>query len=341
MSLRLSSSAGCGAALLWALALAWCGGIVFFALIVARSPLAPSLGAWAALALFAVVGLHLLTLAVRAARSAAALRNASVDIDTAVIGGKLLGAVVVPEGTYYLTLTNWRRGDMDELLWESPAITVVKPGPFSFDVPFDTEPASDTASWRLVLESADARHSVSFPVPLQRTAASSPSQTQRSLRAASYDQPAGTKVEVERGAASTTVRFPLPSWTWRWYVLAAALGGAAYLASTYVYRDDIMPGISIAVVVVLGLIPLPTLAMTVRRIEAGRSGLDFHYALRPPRRLGGVRDVSAVYAVGALHYELAFEPEKPSWTILTLATRREAEWVAYELRRALGLGGEA
>jgi hypothetical protein len=338
MSLRVSSSAGCGAALLWALALAWCGGIVFFGLVVARSPLAPSLGAWAALALFAAVGFHLVTLAVRAARSAAALRNASVDIDTAVIGGKLLGAVVVPEGTYYLTLTNWRRGDADELLWESPAITVVKPGSFSFDVPFDTEPTSDAASWRLVLESADARHGVSFPVPLQRAAASSPAQTQRSLRAAAYDEPAGTRVEVDRDAASTLVRFPLPSWTWRWYVLAAALGGAAYLASTYVYRDDdAMPGIAIIVVVLLALMPLPTLAMTVRRIEAGPSGLSFHYALRPPRRLDNVRDVSAVYADGALHYELAFEPEKPSWTILTMATRREAEWVAYELRRALRL----
>jgi hypothetical protein len=183
---------------------------------------------------------------------------------------------------------------------------------------------------------------VSFPVPLQRTVASSPAQTQRSLRAASYGEPAGTSVEVERGEASTTVRFPLPSWTWRWYVLAASLGGAAYLASTYVYRDDdAMPGIAVVIVVLLALLPLPTLAMTVRRIDADGTGLSFHYALRPSRRLEGVRDVSAVYADGALHYELSFEPEKPSWTILTLATRREAEWVAYELRRALGLGGAA
>jgi hypothetical protein len=338
MSLRLTSGGGCAAALLWALALAWCGGIAFFALVVARSDAAPPLGAWIALGFFAAVGLHLLTLAVRATRSAAALRNASVEIERAAIGAKLAGAIALPDGHYLLTLTNWRLGDSDELLWESPALTVAKSGPFAFDVPFDTEPTSPAAAWRLILETADGRNSASFAVTVERTAESSPARTQRALRAVTYDEPAVTKVDVDRGAASTTVRFPLPAWLWRWYVIVAALAGAGYLAATYVYRDGAMIAITAGAVVVLSLMPLPALAMTVRRIDAGRGGLTLHYVLlRRAKRIEAPHDVDAVYADGALHYELAFEGTKPSWTIVNLRTRREADWVAYELRRAIGI----
>src|SRR5207248_8310152 len=128
---------------------------------------------------------------------------------------------------------------------------------------------------------------------------------------AAYDEPAGTKVEVERGAASTMVRFPLPSWLWRWYVIAAALGGAGYLAATYIYPDSAMFVIAAAVIVVLSLMPLPTLAMMVRRIDAQRGGLTLHHVfLRRAKRLDDVRDVGADYANGALHYELTFDGAK-------------------------------
>ena len=99
-----------------------------------------------------------------------------------------------------------------------------------------------------------------------------------------------------------------------------------------------MIGITAGAVVVLSLMPLPALAMTVRRIDAGRGGLTLHYVLlRRAKRIEAPRDVDAVYADGALHYELAFEGTKPSWTIVNLRTRREADWVAYELRRAIGI----
>ena len=87
-------------------------------------------------------------------------------------------------------------------------------------------------------------------------------------------------------------------------------------------------------------IPLPTLAMTVRRIDADRTGLTLRYAmLRGAKRIpaAALRDVGAVYANGAMHYELTFAgaEKAASWTIITLRSRPEAEWVAYELRRAL------
>jgi len=78
----------------------------------------------------------------------------------------------------------------------------------------------------------------------------------------------------------------------------------------------------------------------VRRIAADCTGLTLHYALlRGPKRIPAapLRDVGAVYANGALHYELTFvgAEKAASWTIVTLRSHPEAEWVAYELRRAL------
>jgi hypothetical protein len=335
MSERVTDSGGLAAALLWALALAWCGGIAFFAVVVAASKVEPPLGAWIALAFFGVVGLHLVTLAVRATRSAAAFRNAAVDVHTATLGGNVAGSIQVPEGTFYLTLTNWHRDDSDELVWESPAATIARSGPFCFDVPFDCEPTSATASWRLIVESPDGRHSASFPVTVQQTAESSPAQTRRALRPETVAEPDETKVRIDRGAASTTVRFPLPSWTARWYVIVLAVAAAAYLAATFVYPEEAMRFIGIGTVILLALMPLPTLWMMVRRIDAERGGLTFHYVLPRQTRLDDVRDVDAVYVNGALHYELTFEPAKASSTIINLRTRREADWVAYELRRAL------
>jgi len=333
MNVRVTSGGGCGAALLWALALAWCGGIVFFAVVIARSGAGVSLAAWATLAFFGLAGVYLLALAIRASLSAAALRTAAIDLRANVLGGKLAGDIHVPPGRFHLTLTNWRAGDMEELLWEATQ-TIAGSGPFAFDVPFDCEPTSAAASWRLILASIDGRHSASFTVPVERTAASSPAQTQRALRsAATFEKPPGTKVRVERGMAGTTVRLPLPSWVWRWYLIVIALAGGSYIAAMYIYRGDAttMYGVAVAAIIVLCAIPLPTLAMTVRRIDADRGGLTFHYVLPRRKRLGGVREIGAVYANGALHYELTFDGATPAWTIITLRSRAEADWVAYEL----------
>ena len=332
MNVGVTSGGGCGAALLWTLALAWCGGIVFFAIVIARSGVDVSPAAWATLAFFGIVGVYLLALAIRASLSAAALRTVAIDLHTNVLGGKLAGDIRVPAGRFRLTLTNWRTGgsDMDELLWEATQ-TIAGSGPFAFDVPFDCEPTSAAASWRLILESIDGRHSASFTVPVEWTAASAPAQTQRALRAAAtFEKPSATKVRIERGAAGTTVRLPLPSWVWRWYLIVAALAGFSYIAAIYIYRVDMTMLFGIAVIV-LCAIPLPTLAMTVRRIDADRGALTFHYVLPRRKRLGDVRDVDAVYANGALHYELTFDGAKPEWTIITLRSRAEADWVAREL----------
>ncbi|HEY6138655.1 MAG TPA: hypothetical protein VI670_12925 [Thermoanaerobaculia bacterium] len=333
MARRVTSSAGCGAALLWALAAAWISGIAFFAVVVARSEIATPMGAWAALALFAIAGLFLTMLAIRATIDAARFRGVSVELhtDPGVAGGKLAGFVHGPM-PLQMTLRNWN-DDEETLVWESMPLDV-DGGAFAFDVPFDCE----GTSWRLVLATRDGRHSASFPVPMMRTEASSPAQTRLALREAAYEAPAKTRVNVERGYAGTTVRLPLPSWIAAWYLIALLVAAAAYLCSVYLWHD--MPGIAIVVAIVLAIIPLPTFAMTVRRIDADLRGLTLHYLLRGPKRIA-VADVGAAYASGALHYELTFDGKTPSWTVLTLRSRAEAEWVAYELRRALSLGAHA
>ena len=323
MALRVTSGSGCGAALLWALALGWCTFVA--ALMTRADAIVP--GAWIALAIFALAGLYLVALAIRATASASRFRGAAIELltDPGVLGGKLEGVVHLRANTpAQLTLSNWNQNnDEESLLWESPARTVE--GAFSFDVPFDCQPTSSGATWRLVL--ADDSHAVSFTVPVMQTAASSPAQTQRALRAARYDAPAVTKVKVEHGYAGTTVRLPLPSWLWHWYAFAVLVGAAAYLYS--------MIEIGGAVVIVLSVIPLPTLAMTVRRIDAGPGGLTLRYVLPRATRLAPA-DVGAAYDNGALHYELTFGGAVRSWTIITLRSRAEAEWVAYELRLAQG-----
>jgi len=326
MARRVTSGAGCGAALLWVLAAAWIGGIAFFAVVVARSEIAMPMGAWAALALFGIAGLFLMMLAIRATIDAARFRGVSVELhtDPGVVGGKLAGVVHAPM-PLELTLRNWN-DDEEMLVWESMPLDV--DSAFSFDVPFDCE----GTSWRLVLSTRDGRHSASFSVPVMRTEASSPAQTRLALRAASYEAPSKTRVKVERGYAGTTVRLPLPSWIATWYLIALLVSAAAYLCSVYLWHD--MPGIAIVLATVFAIIPLPTFAMTVRRIDADLRGLTLHYLLRGPKRIA-VADVGAAYASGALHYELTFDGTAPSWTVLTLRSRAEAEWVAYELRRAL------
>jgi hypothetical protein len=333
MTLRVTSSGGCGAALLWVLAAGWSAAVVFFALLVARGESAPTAGAWAALALFGAVGLFLIALAIRASVSAARFRGVSIDLQTTpgVLGGTLAGVVHLRQcmAPLQLTLSNWHLDDSDELLWESTTTLGADALdlPFSFDVPFDCEPTSSTASWRLVLA-----ENASFTVPVMQTEASSPARTQQALRATTYAAPEGTKVKVEWRAEGVTVRFPLPSWVAGWYLIVIVLAAAAYLAA--------MVAMAAIGVVVLSAIPLPTLAMTVRRIDADRSGLTLRYALlRGPKHIpaAALRDVGAVYANGALHYELTFVGAETaaSWTIVTLRSRPEADWVAYELRRAL------
>src|ERR1043165_10000696 len=113
MNGRGTSGGGWGAALLWTLAPAGCGGIAFFAIIIARSGVDVSPAAWATLAFFGLPGVYLLALAIRASLSAAALRTAAIDLRANVLGGKLAGDIHVPPGRVHLTLTNWRTGGSD------------------------------------------------------------------------------------------------------------------------------------------------------------------------------------------------------------------------------------
>jgi len=338
MALRVTGGGGCGAALLWILAGGWIVAISGFAWIAARSEIAPA--AWAVLAIFALAGLWLAAMAIRATANAMHFRGASVELhtDPGVLGGRLAGVLHLrrPE-PLRLTLSNWHYDDSDDLIWESMPLPLDAGAldlPFSFDVPFDCEPTSGTASWRLLLESRDGAHGQSVPVPVAQTAASSPAQTRQALRAATYDAPAETKVQVERGAG-TTVRLPLPSWVRLWYTLVVVVA-AMGVGAAIIWPEDAatIHGIAILITIVLCAIPLPALAMTVRRIDADWRGLTLRYAMLRRAKSLPASDVGAAYAYGALHYELTFSGAVPPWTIVTLRSRAEAEWVAYELRLA-------
>jgi hypothetical protein len=339
MALRVTSGGGCAAALLWVFAGGWIAAVAGFAWLATRGEIAPA--AWAVLAIFALGGLWLVAMAIRATANAVRFRGASVELheDSGVLGGKLTGVLHLREPMpLQLTLSNWHYDDSDDLIWESMPLPLDAGAldiPFSFDVPFDCEPTSDTASWRLLLESRDGAHGQSVPVPIVQTSASSPAQTRQALRAATYDAPAETKVIVERGAASTTVRLPLPSWVRLWYTLVILID-AMCAGAAIIWPDDTATifGIAVLTTIVVCAIPLPTLAMTVRRIDADWRGLTLRFLMLRRAKTLPAGDVGAAYANGAEHYQLTFSGAVPPWTVVTLRSRAEAEWVAYELRLA-------
>jgi hypothetical protein len=362
---RLTSGAGLGAAVIWVFALVWSAATVA-AFAVVRSQGGPSGGLWFFFAAFALAGLFLLTSAVRTTGSAIRFRGVALDLQTdpGVLGGRLAGSFVMRASLLRfaplrVNLRNYRTNidseAMRELLWETSAALSATPDPtgpdtmqvpFSIDVPFDAEPTSRAADWRLRLTSRDAKHGVTFIVPVMRTAESSPAQTRQALRAAAYEPPPGSKLCVEPAPEGTTVRFPLPSWTWSYYGVLVLLAAAAWQLTDSVARQmgedpSTVNRVAIAAAILLFGLPLATYAMTVRSIDASPRGLTLRYVmLRRPKHVAAdtILDVAPKFT-SAQHYELVFAGSEraSSMTIVNLRTQAEADWIAFELRRALGL----
>jgi hypothetical protein len=365
-----TSTAGCTVVFLWCFAVMWYGVVGTMALVFYFKREPDQWGPLAFLGLFALAGLLILWLAIKATTSAVRFRGAELDLQTipGVLGGKISGVVRAPQRVAKLAplrfrLSSWRRftDASDDLLWEDyqPVEHLMSSGgemvtlPFSIRVPFDCEPTADSFYWRLELGSVKTKSSVDYEVPMARTAQSSEEQTRTALRRPVTQAPSGAAVKIDRQSGGIDVAFPLPSWFWKWYAFVVIVAVAAYGIAPIVlrrFRADGMPGsfevmtyvVLSAIVLFLAGFPLISLALSVRRIHADRTGARIAYAfpLRRPVRVTReeLKDVTLNYATSSMKYSIDFirANGKPMiGSVMFADSKEEADWIGSELRRAI------
>jgi hypothetical protein len=366
---REKSSAGCGLALIWAFALFWYGllAIVSFAFLHTNRHVEP--GLYAMLGVFGAAGLFLVVVAVRTTRDAFRFRGLELDLQPSlgVLGGKIHGVFRVSRRILRLApldarivVYRRRRGSHrgpDEPLWESsdhPLMTRADglTMPFSIDLPYDAEPTSYDFYWNVELRARGRKSSFGFDVPVERTAESSEAQTMATLRPAVTTAPERSDIKLTRGLNGIEIELPSPTWAWKWWVFVVIVGVVGTVAANVVLapmREEGMPlpfviavyaGIAVVVLFLAACI-LFSLAFTVRRIRVDRSRIEIGYALGRKSTHAAraeVQDVTASYAQSSLRYNVVVTRTNGMpmlGSVVSLKTKREADWIATEVRRAL------
>lgn len=365
-----SSSAGCGAAIIWAFAIAWYGLLGTMAVIVYFKREPDSWGLFIVLAFFALAGLLVLRLAIAATTNAVRFRGAELELQTlpGVLGGTISGVVRAPRRVAELAplrfrLSSWRRwsDSSDDLLWEDhqaierPMInggeTVALP--FSMRVPFDCEPSSKDFYWRLELYSQKTKSSVDYDVRVERTSQSSPDQTQEALRRSVRQAPPHVTSRIDRQSGVIDIVVPFPSWLWKWYGFLVVGAAAAFAIAPIVLQRMTGDGMSplfrlIAYVIISGVVlflagfPLISLALLVRRVHADSAGLQISYMFPARRPVHVMRDQLKDIALkpdsSSRKYTVEFirANDKPMiGSIMYADSKEEGEWIVSELRRAI------
>jgi hypothetical protein len=346
-----------GVLLLWGFAAFWNGTLVFMmvaAWIVAN---VTHIALLAAASPFLLAGLFLtgmaLTLTVRTIR----YRSLVLRLDTlpGVVGGRVAGTISGAEGLLNdgmsVRLACWRRAVMsdsfDEVLWEDvedvvPAGATV---PFRFDVPFECLPASDDVYWQVSIRTRGRAVVGTFIVPVERTAQSSPEITEKSLRPRTMAQPPYSKLRLVRTAGGAIeVLFPRPGWLWKWWVFTLVVGmaGATLVREQFMNAPVGYAAVAVAVLFLVAIIELGVI-FTPRLLRAGPDQLRMRFLsrLRPAKRMPSaeVADFVAKYDNGSRKYDVSVQRAGGAsypWLMISAADKREAEWLAYELRAALG-----
>ncbi|MGZ7042732.1 MAG: hypothetical protein ACXVH7_13145, partial [Thermoanaerobaculia bacterium] len=327
---RMKAS-GWGAVILWAFAVMWNGAVLTMTLVVyLREP--ANTAALAVIGVFALAGLFLLAIAIKATSNAARFRGTELELQSSpgVLGGKLTGVMHLPQrvlraGPLQFRVSSWRREDdsPDELLWEmvepagQPRITGAETAvlPFSIRLPFDCEATGSSGGnrfyWDLMLRRESGKGFVRFEVPVARTSESSEAQTRIALRPVTSREPARTTARLHPSADGVEVVLPLPTWFWKWYGFFAIVTPLAlFLTREFVGEPRLLYlGIS-GVALFFLLFPLVSLSLTVRRVRANRSGVEIAYTF-PVRRPVIVKreelaDIEASYSGSAMKYFVRF-----------------------------------
>jgi len=297
-----------------------------------------------------------------------------LDTLPGVVGGKLSGTIHGAEGVLNegmsLRLACWRRyrssKRSDDLLWEdvediprgsmyrSPVGATV---PFRFDVPWECEPTADDdprIGWQLTIRTRGGGEAGSFDVPVHRTEQSSPDVNEKSLRPRNVAQPPYSKLRFQREPdGSVEIRFPTPTWVWKWYVFTIVIAAAALIVAREKIPAMVAEGMPrvwvIGTYVAIGAVVLFLLAIiqlglffSPRLLHSKRDALRMRFRsfLRGPKVVpaSGVADIVIDFSNSARKYNVGIQKAGGAidpWLMITAVDKREAEWLAHELRGAL------
>lgn len=356
-----------GVAFIWLFAGFWNGFIAVMLLVSRAAGGGPPPTLMIALASpFILAGLFLLSLAIRVTVKVIRYRSLVLHLDTfpGVVGGRMAGTVHGAEGALKegmtVRLACWRRyrSDVsDDLLWEdlvdvAPGSVMRSPAgatvPFRFDVPYECEPSeSDDGriQWQVTVQTHGGGFAGAFTVPVHRTAQSSPEVTEKALRPRTVSQPQYSKLRLERAPdGAVEVRFPKPSWVWKWYLFTLVVTVAGVVvARQKVPEQSWLPmiylGIAAAALVLIAIIQMG-LFFAPRLLRVGRDELRMRFLsmFRGAKVIpsADIADFVIKYSKGKYDVDLQRAGGKAyPWLFMTAVDKREAEWLAHELRSSL------
>jgi hypothetical protein len=315
---------------------------------------------------FILAGIFLLSLAVRVTVKIIRYRSLVLHLDTfpGVLGGRVAGTVhgaeeALKEGMT-VRLACWRRyrsDTSDDMLWEdlvdvAPGSVMRSPAgatvPFRFDVPYECEPSdSDDGriQWQITVQTHGGGYAGAFTVPVQRTAQSSPEVTEKSLRPRTVSQPQYSKLRMERAPdGAVEVRFPKPTWVWKWYLFTLVVVVAGVVVARQKLPDPswtpmIYLGIAAVALFLIAIIQMG-LFFAPRLLRVGRDELRMRFLsmFRGAKVMPAfdIADFVLKYSNGKYDVDLQRTDGRTyPWLFMTAVDKREAEWLAHELRNSL------
>jgi hypothetical protein len=339
-----------GIAVVWIFAAFWNGILLSVLYAVEKDKGAAPWALVAVCSPFVLAGAFLIWLALGGTLRTIHYRSLVLRLDgPGVVGGRISGTIHGAEGVLNdgmsIRLACWRRARMsdslDDMLWEDvfDAAPIGATVSFHFDIPYECEPAGDDVYWRIDLRTRARTAAATFRVPVHRTERSSPEVSAASLRPRAVAQPPYSRLRFTRTAdGEVEIRFPRPGWIWKWWAFTI-VGAAAGFAAVPPQFDL---AVAAAALVLIAIIQLG-LFFTPRLLRAGRRELRMRFLspFRGAKVIGAtdIADFVAKYDNGARKYDVNVQRaggEIDPWLMITAVDKREAEWLAGELRAAVG-----
>ena len=382
---RIRSSARTAIAFFWFFAVAWnlvCIPLVYFlpGEILEKENYAALLGF-----LFPIVGIGLLTHAIRLTLARGKFGESILLMRSVpgVIGGEVAGSVLLGrrlEGTEPVSarLTSVRRTrtgsgknreTREEILWQDERyVPQREPSPegsgeaipIRFQVPYECRPTDETETdntiiWRLEVSSSEPGidYSATFEVPVFTTAQSSPALNEQKVAqlalgvAGAPERPTNLEIRpaatggteyvlVPRASVGSSIGLVVFTLVWTGVVALLVISGAPlFFPLVFGAFDLLLIGIIIAMHFLVVIVVVEPDAITVRHRLFGLT----RGTRMPLDSIIGIRVVAGGQSGSRAYWTISFEQKGGMsvrlWQIME--HRRNAEWLAAELRRIIHL----
>lgn len=365
-----------GAALLWGFAAVWSAFVVSAGVALhLEGRLQAEPGMTVVLAIFAVAGMFLLSLAVRATAHRLKYGVSVLELSSApgVLGGELHAVLhpprsLPPDAELAVALDCIRRvprgtkQDLVRLEWRIERRATGGGGgaiPLSFEAPFDCPETTPDGSpdrarieWTVKVSAhlPGVDYAAGFEVPLFRTPASDPSRLRGVVDDGdgSLREPPPTRIRVEPVAGGMTVRYPSPRWLTGCLLAMlappAVAGGIAWWSQQSGVDLLVTAGVGLglgAAVLALTLVGVVTHLARIEvrpdevRIVRGLGRLGWSSRIPGADIRGVVFDVSRSGRSPSYSVELETTGGRRPTVALGLRSEDEARWLTAELQRML------